>query len=201
MKPMGMLADVLRRAVLTRSERESFEDMWDRLSRSKKGPSHAQKAWIERIYFGQKLDRPPESPLRRRVVIPTWQKDQPTQQRVATNAEVVTPVPTTVSSSDLTGPGIVKTNARFIRRKSGTFQALVPPPSVSVDSSAVEASKVGFINYAGVQREELVTSLLALEEVCPRIEPGSKQYEKIAGFFQRGGVVLKVRPLSEAQVA
>jgi hypothetical protein len=78
------------------------------------------------------------------------------------------------------------------RRESGTFA--IPT------ATTAKGVQVGYINYPGIQREELVTSLGALEALCPRITPGSKQYEKIAGFFEKGGVVLKVKPL-EAQVA
>lgn len=185
-----MLAVILRRAVLTARERESFEDMYDRIHRFNRC-SDKQQAWIEKVYFGQKLDRE-EAPTKRRVVIPTWQKEE---GAVRPSSPQAAPA---VSASQATGqaePTLVKTNARQIanlqrRRQSGAFT--IPATAKGI--------QVGYINYPGIQREELVTSLSALEALCPRIAPGSKQYEKIAGFFEKGGVVLKVKPL-EAQVA
>jgi len=187
-----MLAEILRRAVLTERERESFEDMYDRIHRFNRC-SNAQQAWIEKVYFGQKLDRE-EAPAKRRVVVPTWQRDGQGARASAPPA-----APAVVQPESPVGPVLVKTNARQImlqkqqrRRESGTFA--IPT------ATTAKGVQVGYINYPGIQREELVTSLGALEALCPRITPGAKQYEKIAGFFEKGGVVLKVKPL-EAQVA
>lgn len=191
------LAVVLERAKLTERERESLVDMWDRIHRFNRC-SDAQQAWIERIYHGQMLDREAvaaQAPVRRRVT-PSWQKDEPNATSPM-QAVVSSPAPPPMQT--LEGPGIVKTNARQImlrqNRQSGTFRIPVPK-----DDSEQQGGRVGYINYPGVQREELVTSLGALLTICPRIAPGSKQYQKIAGFFERGGVVLKVKPL-EARVA
>lgn len=181
-----MLAVILRRAVLTQRERESFEDMYDRIHRFNRC-SDRQAAWIEKVYFGQKLDRE-EAASNRRVVVPTWQKDD-------RGVQATVPQPPQVPAVENPGPTLVKTNARQImerRRRSGTFA--IPT------ATTAKGVQVGYINYPGIQREELVTSLVALEAVCPRITPGSKQYEKIAGFFERGGLVLKVKPL-QSQVA
>lgn len=189
-----MLAAVLRRGVLTERERESFTDMWDRIHRFNRC-SDKQKAWIEKVYFAQKLDRE-EAPAKRRVVIPTWQKDEPQAPRA--QAPVSPKQPVTARSEGSAGPGLVKTNARqiMLRRQSGTFR--IAPSTQEQDQDQMK--KVGYINYPGIQREALVTSLVALEEICPRITPGSKQYQTIAGFFAKGGLVLKVKPL-QAQVA
>jgi hypothetical protein len=184
-----MLAAVLQRGVLTERERESFTDMWDRIHRFNRC-SDKQRAWVEKVYFAQKLDRE-EASAKRRVVIPTWQKEEP--QTLRAQAPVSPMQPVTARSEGSMGAGLIKTNARQIlqRRQSGTFR--ITPP-------AQEQQKVGYINYPGIQREALVTSLVALEAICPRIEPGSKQYQTIAGFFAKGGLVLKIKPL-EAQVA
>ena len=174
-----MLAVVLRRAVLTERERESFSDMWDRIHRFNRC-SDKQRAWIEKIYFGQKLDREDGPAANRRVVVPTWQKERGDQARQPA-----------IRAATPTESGLIKTNARQIlerrRRQSGTF--LIP------NAASPQGIRVGYINYPGVQRETPVTSLVQFEEVCPRITPGSKQHQKIAGFFQSGGVVLKVKPL------
>lgn len=50
------LAAILRRAKLKRQEQEAFEHMWDALHRYGR-LSDKQKAWIEKVYFEQKLDR------------------------------------------------------------------------------------------------------------------------------------------------
>jgi hypothetical protein len=189
-----MLTAILARATLTERERESFVDMWDRIHRFNRC-SDKQRSWIEKVYYGQKLDREAAAPVKRRVVVPSWQKDD-----VRDAQPVAAPMqPAVVSRAGFAEPGLVKTNARLImqRRQSGTFRI---PTAVEQQPEAISEKKIGYINYPGVQRETLVTSLPDFENVCPRIAPGSKQYEKIAGFFERGGVVLKVKPL-EAQVA
>src|SRR5262245_14859946 len=156
------LAAVLQRAVLTASEREGLESVWDQMGRSGKA-SHKQKAWIERVYYGQKLDRPSSPatgtpPVRRRVVIPTWLKDQPQQRRAANVMQAPVPaaaVAPPVAAVEATGPGLVKTNASLIRRKSGQFRAVVQPSPVT---ATAKSSTVGYINYP-VKCEERVTSL------------------------------------------
>ena len=133
--------------------------------------------------------------MKRRVVVPTWQKQEDRVQSPQQHASQ--PVAALRTESPSGSSPVVKTNARQImerrRRQSGTF--MLPTATIP------QGVRVGYINYPGVQREELVTSLGALEAICPHITPGSKQYLKIAGFFQSGGVVLKVKPLDEAQVA
>lgn len=194
MTAKDMLAVVLRRGVLTERERESFTDMWDRIHRFNRC-SDKQRAWIEKVYFGQKLDRE-EDPAKRRVVVPTWKKGKHGSAPVPTQQHA----PVATRTEGALGPGLVKTNAREImrRRQSGTFA--IPTRQAQKAAAAQEAAQIGYINYPGVQRETLVTSLLALETICPRISPESKQYKTIAKFFERGGLVLKVKPL-EAQVA
>lgn len=51
-----MLEAILQRARITPSEREAFEDIWDKYHRYGRLTSK-QQAWAERVYFGQKLDR------------------------------------------------------------------------------------------------------------------------------------------------
>lgn len=191
MKPLEMLTEVLRRANLSNRERESFEDMLDRVNRYHRC-SDKQRAWIEKVYYGQKLDQ--QTPVaRRRVVIPTWQKNEPKDTIQpslikAVGTEAREPVP------QVEAPRQVLVKARPAA-KSGTFLATPAP-------STLTPHQIGYINYAGVQRDLLVTSLFHFEEVCPRIAPGSRQHQKVADFFARGGVVLKIKPLQPAtQVA
>jgi hypothetical protein len=187
MKPTEMLGVILRRAELTPRERESFEDMFDRLNRFKRC-SDRQKAWIEKVFYDQKLDRE-ATPMRRRVIIPTWQKGETGLRRAPPQSPpaLVKAVGTTVERPE-TRHVLVKN-----RPKTGTFLASPSAPP--------KAHQIGKINYPGVQREVLVTSLSTFEEICPRIKPGSKQHRKIAEFFASGGIVLKVKPLATAQVA
>ena len=58
MAPKKMLEEILKRAELKPQQREMFEDMWDRAHRYKR-LSRKQGAVIEKVYFGQKLDRDP----------------------------------------------------------------------------------------------------------------------------------------------
>lgn len=53
-----MLSEVLKRAKLTQQEKTALEDIWDKLHRHG-SLTTKQKAWVERVYFGQKLDRAP----------------------------------------------------------------------------------------------------------------------------------------------
>lgn len=193
MTTKDMLAEILRRGTLTERERESFTDMWDRIHRYNRC-SDKQRAWIEKVYFGQKLDRE-VTQIRRRVVIPTWQRTEDRQTSPA--VELAAPPVEAVVAPQLETSQLVKTNARqiLLRRQNGAFRVASP------SQESARGVRIGYINYPGVQRETLVTSLDAFESICPRIEPGSKQYQKVAGFFERGGVVLKVKPLEAREVA
>jgi hypothetical protein len=177
MTPKEMLAEVMRRATLTDRERESFTDMWDRTHRYGR-MTHRQKAWVEKVYFGQKLDQPstvttPVTPVvRRRIVIPDWQQKE---GRRSQPAKVRQPLAEKRSSS-----------------KSGTFMASPQPTE--------KTHRIGYINYPGIDRETLVTCMDVLHTVCPRIQRGSSQYRKISRFFESGGQVLKVKP-AESKVA
>lgn len=203
MKAKEMLAEVLRRATLTERERESFTDMWDRIHRYDRC-SPAQKAWIEKVYFGQKLDKTVGSPVaKRRVVIPSWQKTQLNHEASRSVVLQPSPVPALAPQNEVEGPRLVKVSSRDIRARrpssrSGTFSAVTAPVRPSLPSNG---ARVGYINYPGVQRDTLVTDLSNFEQVCPRIEPGSKQHQLVAQFFAGGGVVLRVKPLSEPRVA
>lgn len=196
MKPTEMLAEVLRRATLTAREKESFEDMYDRIQRFGRC-SAKQKAWIEKVFFGQKLDQ--QVPFaRRRVVVPTWLKNEPQapSRMAALEPSLIKAVGTTAREvpGEYSSPRQILVKARPAS-KSGTFMATRP-------SVALKSHQVAYLNYPGVQRETPVTSLLQFEELCPRIHPGSRQHQKVAEFFAGGGVVLKIKPLAEVtQVA
>jgi hypothetical protein len=185
-----MLSAVLQRAELNPRERESFEDMWDRINRYDRC-SEKQKAWIEKVYFAQKLDRTAIAiPVRRRIVTPTWLKNAKPDESTQVQPTV------RVNPEPVAAPSLVKTTSRQVlqRRpssKSGTFLATPTPPS---------NQKVAFINYP-VPRETLVTSAGQFAEVCPRVDRSSRQYQRIVEFFDRGGVVLKIKPVAESQVA
>jgi hypothetical protein len=196
---MDMLAEVLRRAVLTERERESFTDMWDRISRYKRC-SDKQAAWIEKVYFGQKLGQEAPTAVRRRVVVPTWQKGE---HQVTPRMEAVAPQKAPASAASIMDGSTRSVASRQVlvpkrlSSKSGTFMMLPPPKPVEA-----QGAQIGYINYPGINGEALVTSLTMLEELCPRITRGSKQYQKIAAFFGRGGMVLRVKPVERAsQVA
>lgn len=189
MKPTEMLGVILQRAELTPRERESFEDMFDRVNRYKRC-SDKQRAWIEKVYYAQKLDRE-ATPMRRRVVIPTWQKDDTGVRRL------VGTQPAAPALIKAEGTQVPRGEPRQVlvrnRPKSGTFLA--------TPIAAPKAHQIGYVNYPGLRKEELVTNLATFEEICPRIKPGSRQHQKIADFFARGGIVVKVKPLETAQVA
>lgn len=206
MTAKDMLAEVLRRGVLTERERESFTDMWDRIHRYNRC-SDKQKAWIEKVYFAQKLGEPPAAPVRRRVIVPSWQRNE---QRATDGlpmemGQVAKPTVKSVRSQRAeTVSAVVATQ---LEPRAPSRQVLLPKKKhfpahggamFSTSNSTATNSKIGFINYPGVQREELVTSVLSFEGVCPRIRQGSRQYQKVVEFFKRGGVVLKVKPLAEA---
>lgn len=60
-----MLSALIRIGKLTAQEREAFESMWDQAHRSANGKlSHKQKAWIEKVYYAQKLDQPQARPAK-----------------------------------------------------------------------------------------------------------------------------------------
>jgi len=122
-----MLSAVIQRGKLKRSEREAFEDIWDRIHRYGRA-TPKQKAWIERVYFDQKLDR---------------------------------------------------------------FKS--KPPSESMPRS-------GYITHSGVSKMVIVTSEQQLRDVCPFIPAGSKTFDKVKLFFDRGGEVLKIKPKSRSQL-
>jgi hypothetical protein len=54
--PKEMLSALIQRGQLKPREKEAFENMWDAVHRYG-GLSAKQKAWVEKEYFGQKLDR------------------------------------------------------------------------------------------------------------------------------------------------
>ena len=192
MKALEMLSEVLRRAQLTPRERESFEDMLDRMHRYGRC-TDKQRAWIEKVYFGQKLDQP-EPFVRRRVVIPTWQKDEDTRVQRIVAAPSPRPQAALIKAVDTTvTPVRAPSRQVLVKRQNGKFMA--------TPVSAPKAPPVGYINYPGIKRETPVTSLLHFSEVCPGIGPDSKQYRKVADFFAQGGIVLKVKPAATAQVA
>ncbi len=62
-----MLSAVMQRAALKPGERQAFEDMWDALHRYGK-LSPKQKAWIEKVYFDQKLDNANVRPQAKKTV-------------------------------------------------------------------------------------------------------------------------------------
>lgn len=195
MKPIEMLTEVLRRAQLSHRERESFEDMLDRITRFQRC-SDRQKAWIEKVYFGQQLDR--TAPVqKRRVVTPTWQKKREEENKRTQGIPAPLPKRGETLIKAVSAPAAPTPTSRQVlvknRPQTGTFMAT---PAVTQ-----RAPQVGYINYAGVQRETPVTSVPHFEAICPRIEPGSRQHRRVADFFARGGIVLKVKPLNTAQVA
>ena len=154
------LAIILRRATLTRSEREAFEDIWDRIHRYGR-VSDKQKAWIERVYFGQNLDKEPRAvePIRRRVRVVDAKDLRPSKQPTAQQQKL---------------------------KQTGTFMAVKAP---------AKKSRVGYINYPGVQSTQLITNMTMFRQACPRIKPGSVQFQKIQRFFESGGEVLRIKPV------
>jgi hypothetical protein len=216
-----MLAEVIRRAVLKPREKEDLVDLWDRIHRYGR-VSDRQKAWVEKVFFEHKLDRTPApTGVRRRVVVPTWQKERRPRHVEASSVErellpdggrteqTVRLVPPVGAQSGVIQPSrIVAVKSTDIQRlqrrtnglaptnprpssKSGTFSALVPG----------KAYQIGYINYEGAPRELLITNMESLRDHCPRIRPGSQQYQKIEAFFRTGGKVLKVKPGEASRVA
>lgn len=55
-KVKEQLSTLLKKGQLKAHEREAFEGMWDAVHRYGK-LSPKQRAWIERVYYGQNLDR------------------------------------------------------------------------------------------------------------------------------------------------
>jgi hypothetical protein len=208
MTAKDMLAEVLRRGVLTARERESFTDMWDRIHRFKRC-SDKQKAWIEKVYFAQKLGEPPPGPVRRRVIVPSWQRDEQGNGQRATDG-LPMEMGQTTSVKGVKNQRVEGAAAVPLEPITPSRQVLLPKrrhfqnggAAFPASGSTATNSKIGYINYPGVQREMLVTSVSSFEGICPRITQGSRQYQKIVEFFKRGGVVLKVKPLAEtSQVA
>lgn len=217
MKTKDMLAEVIRRAVLKPREKEDFIDLWDCIHRFNR-VSDRQKAWIEKVYYGQKLDQVTVPTARRRVIVPTWQEERRNRRPRAVDqsigksdaksgATVRLMAPTeatgerqpvrmvTVKSTDIQRlqarpAGRAPVNPRPAS-KSGTYKAVVPE----------KAHQIGFINYDGAARELLITNMQTLRDLCPKIQPGSEQYRKIDAFFRAGGKVLKVKPSEASKVA
>jgi len=76
------LTAILQRGRITPSERQAFEDIWDKLHRYKRLTSK-QQGWVEKVYFQQKLDReiedsPPPPP---RSLRPTTKKPRGLERR------------------------------------------------------------------------------------------------------------------------
>lgn len=55
-----MLEGLLRHGKLTAQEREAFESMWDQIHRTGGKLSNKQRAWVEKVFYKQQLDRPQE---------------------------------------------------------------------------------------------------------------------------------------------
>lgn len=216
MKIKDMLAEVIRRAVLKPREKEDFVDLWDCIHRFNK-VSDRQKAWIEKVYFGQKLDQP-VSTVRRRVIVPTWQPERrkrhvdlrPVEDGVDTLTEAAVRLvpPPTNATSDRQPARMVTVRSTDIKRMQGRTSGRAPvnprPASKSGTYKAVvpeKAHQIGFINYDGAPRELLITNMQTLRDLCPKIQPGSVQYRKIDAFFRAGGKVLKVKPSEDSKVA
>lgn len=215
MKTKDMLEQVIRRAVLKPQEKEDFMDLWDRIHLYNH-VSDRQKAWVEGVYFGQKLDQDTSPTVRRRVIIPTWQQERRNRKerreqrahlaepKSGLSVRVLAPVESTVEREP---PRLVAVKSTDIKRlqgrptgrapvsprpaaRSGTYEAVVP----------TKAHQIGFIHYEGAPRELLLTDMQGVRDFCPRIQPGSEQYRKIDAFFRAGGKVLKVKP-TETRVA
>lgn len=147
-----MLATILRRAKLTASERVAFENIWDSWHRTNGRLSSKQQAWVEKVYFQQKLDRPATVPP------PAGAAKPPVK---------VPPAPASPGSS-------------------GTFVGVRPSKS---------QPKVAYINHPSATKTLLITNMSNLHELCPDIQPGSRQYNRIKAFFEEGGAVLKIKPV------
>ncbi len=220
MKTKDMLEQVIRRAVLKPQEKEDFMDLWDRIHRYN-NVSDRQKAWVEGVYFGQKLDQAGAATgaaptVRRRVIVPTWQQERRSRQdrrdqrtrgtepKVGATVRLLAPVEPMV---DREPPRMVAVRSTDIKRLQGRPNGRAPvnprPASRSGTYEAVvptKAHQIGFINYEGAPRELLLTDMQGVHDFCPKIQPGSEQYRKIDAFFRGGGKVLKVKP-TESRVA
>lgn len=221
-----MLAEVIRRAVLKPREKEDLVDLWDRMHRYGK-VSDKQKAWVEKVFFEKKLDRetPAAGTIRRRVIVPTWQKERRarqvdrTERPVETQEAMVGHHPTMRLVPPITGQsaGGAIQPSRIVAVKSTDIQAklrgkaeptrVAPQPparprptSKSGTFIAVtpqKAHRIGYINYEGASQQLLITNLQLLHDHCPAIRPGTPQYQKIEKFFRDGGQVLKIKPASK----
>ena len=58
--------------------------------------------------------------------------------------------------------------------------------------------KVGYINYPGVTEVVMATNFEMFRKVCPGIKPGSNQYQKVRSFFEKGGEILKIKPVEKS---
>ncbi len=56
--PKDMLSALIQSGQLTTREREAFEGMWDQVHRTRGRLSNKQQAWVEKVFYEQKLDRP-----------------------------------------------------------------------------------------------------------------------------------------------
>jgi hypothetical protein len=224
-----MLAEVIRRAVLKPREKEDLVDLWDRMHRYGK-VSDKQKAWVEKVFFEKKLDRetPAVGTIRRRVIIPTWQKERRARQvdraeRPMETQEAVGHVPTMrlvpPIAAQLAGGAIQP--SRIVAVKSTDIQAklrakgesprAVPQPSsrprptsksgTFIAVTPQKAHRIGYINYEGASQQLLITNMQLLHDHCPAIRPGTVQYQKIEKFFRDGGQVLKIKPAEASKVA
>jgi hypothetical protein len=54
--PKEMLSTIIRTGTLSAREREAFEGMWDQWHRCRK-LSNKQRAWVESVYYKQKMDK------------------------------------------------------------------------------------------------------------------------------------------------
>lgn len=228
-----MLAEVIRRAVLKPREKEDLVDLWDRSHRFG-GMSDRQKAWVERVFYEQKLDRAATAAnVRRRVVVPTWQKERrggyvdttsspeafdPPGAEPAPSVRLVPSVTSTAREARPSGMAaeqpsrIVTVKSTDIRARLQAKAAGVARPAVNTQRASSKsgtfmaapsqkAYAIGYINYEGATRELLITNMASLHEHCPRIRPGSQQYQKIEKFFRDGGRVLKIKPSTSSRVA
>lgn len=75
MGPKEMLASVLKRANLNASQREALEDIWDKLHRYGR-LTPRQNAWVEKVYFDQKLDKEgPKMPRSASITHPSIKRE------------------------------------------------------------------------------------------------------------------------------
>jgi len=63
--PKELLSTLLQKGKLDPKEKEAFENMWDALHRYGR-LTQKQKAWAEKVYYTQELDRPNQPPINER---------------------------------------------------------------------------------------------------------------------------------------